>query len=121
MTSHFLTPISASDPAGTVDRRVTKRKLCRVSGLLFVQGYTTMPIKTVDVSTTGVALLLPQALPNGTVCDVTFHLHTNGLLRRFVAKIEVSNTVFLHSDVRAGCHFVSLGEESRKTLADFMR
>lgn len=120
MSAQLLAAIKASDSIGAADRRVSERKLCRVSGLLYVQGHAPMRVKTVDLSAKGVALLLPQVLPERTVCELSFHLCLNGLLRRLAAKVEISNSVFLCSDVRAGCRFLSLDDESKKTLKDFM-
>lgn len=121
MNARLLATIRASGASGKPDRRVSERKLCRVSALLKIDGYAPMRIKTLDLSAKGIALLLPQALPTRTVCEVSFHLYLNGLLRSFAAKVEVSNSVFLFSDVRAGCRFLSLDEDAKKTLADLMR
>lgn len=117
----LVAPIRPGELSGAADRRFAERKVCRVSGVLVVQNHAPMHIKTLDLCAKGVALLLPQALPNGTVGELSFHLHSDGLFRQFVAKIAISNTVFLRSDVRAGCRFVSLGDAQRKILTDFMR
>jgi hypothetical protein len=121
MSQHPLPLMLTNDPADLGDRRLTERKLCRVSGLLFTYGHAPISIKTIDISMDGIALLIPHALPERTICDLSFHLYLHGLLRQFSAKVEISNTVFLRSDVRSGCRFVSLDGESRKVLADYMR
>lgn len=121
MSARLIASIRASETPGAADRRISERKPCRVSGLLKVNGYEPIRIKTVDMSTTGIAVLLPHALPARTVCEVSFHLHLDGLLRRFAAKVEISNSVFLCSDIRAGCRFLSLDDAAKKTLAAFMR
>jgi hypothetical protein len=121
MNSRLLASIKSNDLSAAAERRVSERKLCRVSALLHVEGYGAMRVKTVDLSMKGAAFLLAIALPCRTACDLRFHLHVNGLLRPFAARVEISNSVFLCSDVRVGCRFLSLDDVSRKTLQDFLR
>lgn len=73
------------------------------------------------MSRKGIAVLLPHAVPDGTICDLYFHVHLHGLMRKFTAKVEISNSVFRCSDVRAGCRFLVLDEESQLILREFTR
>jgi c-di-GMP-binding flagellar brake protein YcgR len=119
MNARLLASIKSND-LSEADRRISERKLCRVSGLLHTEGYAPMRIRTVDLSIKGIAILLPVALPHGTICDLHFHLHVNNLLKAFSAKVQISNSVFLCADVRAGCRFLHVDDNSKRTLQDFM-
>jgi c-di-GMP-binding flagellar brake protein YcgR len=121
MNARLLATIRTGGPSDASDRRTNERRICRVSGLLKADGYGPMRIRTVDLSTKGIALLLPRALPIRTTCELNFLLHLDGMLMPFAAKVEISNSVFLSSTVRAGCRFVSLDESTKKVLANFMR
>lgn len=113
--------LGATDTHHVPDRREQQRKVCRVSATVLVAELGHLPAKTIDLSTQGIALLLPVALPRGTVAEVGFKLYVSGALHQVKAGIEVTNCVFLSADVRVGCSFVSLDAAARRVLSDFMR
>lgn len=114
--------ILASPEAGIpLERRSVQRRVCRVSVFVHVADLPAMKGKTVDLSADGAALLLPVALRPGQVCRIGFSLYLNGALQQIVADGEVTNCVFLSTNVRVGLRFVSLDEQTRRTLQAFVR
>lgn len=113
--------LDTGDTQYVPDRRNEKRKVCRVSATVHVAQLGVLPAKIIDLSTKGIALLLPVALPRGTVGEVSFRLYVNEALHQVTAGVEVSNRVFLSADVRVGCSFVALGAAARRVLSDFAR
>lgn len=116
-----LEPISAPAGAHHIDRRDSSRKPCRVRASLDVGGRSRLLGKTLDLSHTGISLLLPQALHQGCVGDLCFSVFVNGSLELVRARIEVANCVFLSAEVRVGCRFVELESSSKCILAAMMR
>jgi c-di-GMP-binding flagellar brake protein YcgR len=121
MDARLLASVKVTGSASSHDRRSGERKVCRVSAVFCIPGRAPMRAKTLDLSTKGLALLLPTALGPGTVGEVSFGLYVDGSLQEISAKIEVSNCVFLSSDVRIGCRFLFIGEASKKAVANFIR
>jgi len=113
--------LGATDTQYVSERRDQPRKVCRVSATVQVAELGFLPAKTIDLSTQGIALLLPVALARGTVAEVSFKLYVNSTLHQVQAGVEVTNCVFLSADVRVGCSFVSLGAAARRVLSDFTR
>lgn len=119
-TAQLLRGDSHALPAGQ-DRRDTPRRPYRVGALIHVPGLPPLKGRTVDISPEGVALLLPRPFPPGSRCTIGFAIYTNGALQEINAAVEVTNCVFLSSDVRVGCRFVALDEGTKKILSAFVR
>lgn len=113
--------VSATAGAPHIDRRDAPRKTCRVRASLDVGGQLPLVGKTLDLSHNGISLLLPQALQQGCVGNLQFTIFVNGNLERIRARVEVSNCVFLSTDVRIGFRFVELDPASKRMLGALMR
>lgn len=114
-------PLGAPTGAPASDRRDAPRKTCRVRAFFDAGPEFQLVGKTVDLSHHGISLLLPQALQQGCVAHLRFSVFVNGTLERICARVEVSNCVFLSSDVRVGCRIVELDPSSKRTLDMLMR
>ena len=99
------------------ERRREVRRVCRVSAVVRMGGLPPLNGRTVDISPTGVALLLPRPFRAGSICNVSFTLYMNGALRKISADAEVTNCVFLSADVRIGLRFVALDAQTRNILS----
>ena len=89
--------------------------------VLDVGGQLQLVGKTLDLSHNGISLLLPQALQQGCVGNLRFSIFVNGNLELIRARVEVSDCVFLSTDVRVGFRFVELDPTSQRALAALMR
>ena len=93
------------------------RRVCRVSAVVRMDGLPPLKGRTVDISSAGVALLLPRPFRPGSICHVSFTLYLDGALRKIEADAEVTNCVFLSADVRIGLRFVALDAQTRNILS----
>jgi hypothetical protein len=119
-----ITHLSSADaltPGTLIDRRDTERKVCRVRAMLELDDWPPITGKTIDLGRNGVALRIPMALERGRIGHVSFSLFINGTLEHLRAKVEVSNSVFLSTDVRVGFAFVGSDKSFQKDLAAFLR
>lgn len=113
---------TVSDCSGTrqaqahAERRDCARKACRMRAVLELDAHPGISGKTIDLSLTGVSMLLPRAWPKGTKGTVGFSVVNNGKLETIRARVEVSNCVFLRADVRVGFRFLELDAASRRLL-----
>ena len=121
MTVHIAPLENAACPPSMLDRRSGERKMCRVRADFQIDGYAPVHARTLDLSLEGIGLLLPIAFSPGTVGEVRFQLHLNGLSIPVSVKVEISNNVFRSADVRVGCLLMFVGENTRRTLNDFLR
>lgn len=115
--SAMLEPAGASN----TDRRDEPRKPYRVRAFLELGNDLHLAGKTVDLSQSGISLLLPQALRPGSACLLRFSVFIEGSLEVIRARVEVANCVFLSADVRVGCRFVELDSSSKHALGLLMR
>lgn len=113
--------VSTTNGASHIDRRDAPRKICRVRAFLDLDSQLQLAGKTLDLSHTGVSLLLPQSLQQGCVGNLRFSIFVGGSLELIHARVEVSNCVFLSTDVRVGFRFVELDPSSKRALGVLMR
>ncbi len=91
-----------------IEARVATRKVLRCRAKVMVTGVPVLPARTVDVSVSGISLLLEQSLPSGQSCVVAFETPVRGTLRRIIASAKVVYSVCGADGFRLGFQFVQL-------------
>lgn len=80
--------------------------------------------KTVDVSETGICVLMPEGLPGGTECMVGFELpDKSGARKRVQSRARVVHSVLSHQGdgFKVGMQFVQPPPETQRALESFIR
>ncbi|NRF67378.1 PilZ domain-containing protein [Aquincola sp. S2] len=109
---------------GGADRREAVRRSLRSPALVLLPGQPGRIGKTVDVSETGVCLMLPEGLPGGTQCMVGFELPDKaGARKRVQSKARVVHSVLsnLGDGFKIGMQFLDTPGETQRALENFIR
>jgi len=92
------------------ETRIAPRKVLRCRAKVMLNGgRPPMMGRTVDISTTGISLVLDVPLPTGESCVIAFETPVKGTVRRVMASANVVYSIFSSADgFRHGFQFVQL-------------
>jgi len=117
-----------SDPDNSkktgADRREAVRRHLRGPALVLLPGQPGRVGRTVDVSETGMCVMLPDDLPGGTECMVGFELPDKaGARKRVQSRARVVHSVLSTQGdgFKLGMQFVQVPDETRRALESFIR
>lgn len=106
------------------DRREAVRRPLRSPALVLLPGQPGRVGKTLDVSETGVCVMLTEMLPGGTQCLVGFELpDRTGARKRVQSKARVVHSVLSTQGdgFKVGMQFVEPPAETCRALESFIR
>jgi c-di-GMP-binding flagellar brake protein YcgR len=104
-----------------IEQRQAERKALKTKATLAIEGQTTLTVRTVDISSTGMALSLPNPLPIGKPAQIGFELYHDGKVTPFNARCKVSYCIFSNSEFKVGFQFLTLDLNAVTTLAKYLR
>lgn len=114
---------ASKKPSGA-DRREAVRRPLRSAAMVLLPGQPGRVGRTVDVSETGLCLLLPDAVPAGTTCLVGFELpDRTGARKRLQSKARIVHSVLSPAGegFKIGMQFLEPPPETRRALETFIR
>lgn len=106
------------------DRREAIRRQLRSPALVLLPGQPGRVGRTVDVSETGMCLMLAEGLPDGTECLIGFELPEKGGARKRVqsrARVVHSVLSTQGEGFKIGMQFLQVPDETRRALESFIR
>ena len=106
------------------DRREAVRRHLRSPALVLLPGQPGRVGRTVDVSETGMCVMLPDGLPGGTECMVGFELPDKGGSRKRVqsrARVVHSVLSTQGDGFKIGMQFMQVPDDTRRALESFIR
>lgn len=106
------------------DRREAVRRHLRSPALVLLPGQPGRVGRTVDVSETGLCLMLPDGIAGGTECMVGFELPDKaGARKRYQSRVRVVHSVLSTQGdgFKIGMQFMQLPDDTRRALETFIR
>jgi c-di-GMP-binding flagellar brake protein YcgR len=106
------------------DRREAVRRSLRSPALVLLPGQPGRVGRTVDVSETGLCVMLPDGLADGVECLVGFELPDRaGARKRYQARARVVHSVLSNQGdgFKVGMQFVQMPDDTRRALESFIR
>jgi hypothetical protein len=103
------------------DQRATERRALQVSVRLLQEGFAPLTGRTVDVSGSGVSLMLDLALPRGQIWQLDFDIPYEGIIQRVNALGQVAHHVMSANGVRVGFQFKRLSMASMIAISRYVR
>lgn len=76
--------------------------------------------KTIDISDTGVGVLLPAALPPGQIGEMHIQMLSFGEMVAVRAKFIAVHCVLSHDEFRLGLQFLGMSPQMRKAIHDVL-
>jgi c-di-GMP-binding flagellar brake protein YcgR len=104
-----------------IEQRQAERKTLKTKATLAIEGQTTLTVRTVDISATGMSLSLPGPLPIGKPAQIGFELYYDGKVTPVNARSKVAYCIFSNGEFKVGFHFVTLDLNAVTTLAKYLR
>jgi c-di-GMP-binding flagellar brake protein YcgR len=98
------------------ERRRIKRHPLRSRALVGIQGQPSLRGSMIDISTGGVSLTLPVALPAGTECMVFFTVTVAGQLIAVSGAGKVANSICSSEGFRIGMRFSTQDPQAQRAL-----
>ena len=117
-------PDLGSSKKSGADRREAVRRHLRSPALVLLPGQPGRVGRTVDVSETGLCVLMPEGLAGGTECMVGFELPDKaGTRKRVQARARVVHSVLSTQGdgFKIGMQFAQVPDETRRMLESFIR
>ena len=115
--------IDSSKKTGA-DRREAVRRHLRSPALVLLPGQPGRVGRTIDVSETGLCVLMPEGLPGGTECMVGFEVpDKTGARKRVQSRARVVHSVLSTQGdgFKIGMQFVQVPDETQRVLESFIR
>jgi len=101
--------------------RGAARKLLHAQARVALPGGAVLRGKTIDLSLSGVSLLVAEQIPVGQVCPVAIETLLNGKAVRITARAKIVYSILKGTDgYRTGMHFVEIDAANHHTLAELM-
>ncbi|HYD79931.1 MAG TPA: PilZ domain-containing protein [Paucimonas sp.] len=107
---------------GRTDQRLSPRKILRVDALLSVEGAGPRPVRTADISSGGLSIVLSRQLAIGQKVKIAFELTARGRKRKVVAIARVVHCSYTLSEgYRCGLHFLQAEDDAISLIALYMK
>jgi c-di-GMP-binding flagellar brake protein YcgR len=106
------------------DRREAVRRTLRSAALVLLPGQPGRVGRTVDVSETGMCVMLPDGMAGGTECLVGFELPDKaGARKRYQSRARVVHSVLSNQGdgFKIGMQFLEVPDVTRRALETFIR
>jgi len=123
-SSGSLNDAPAAKLGGGIDRREAARRPLRGNAMVLLPGQPGRLGRTIDVSETGVCVILKDGLPSGTDCLVGFELPDKaGNRRRVQSKAQVVHSVLSsqHEGFKVGMRLQAPADELVLALQTYVR
>lgn len=93
---------------GTEENRVAPRKILRCRARIVVQGGPTLNGKTVDISISGICVMVDGPVPVGHTCMLIFEAMLKGVPKQVNATGKAVYSIFSRDGFRTGFQFSQL-------------
>lgn len=91
------------------ETRIATRKVLRCRAKVLLNGgRPPLMGRTVDISLSGISLMLGESLPAGESCVVAFETPVNGNMKRVIASVKAVYSICGADGFRVGFQFVNL-------------
>ncbi len=118
MVQHFI--VATPPPGG--ERRQHVRYPFRGKVTVSVAKLSPIEGKGIDISVSGLCLIAPQPLPEGPPCIIETDLWLQARRPfRFSAEAKITSCVFGNTGIRVGARFLSMQQEHREALEQFIK
>jgi c-di-GMP-binding flagellar brake protein YcgR len=111
-------------PKTGAERREAVRRNLRASAMVLLPGQPGRIGRTLDVSETGLCIVLPEGLAGGTECMVGFELpDRTGSRKRVQSRARVVHSILSTQGdgFKVGMQFVQMPDDTRRALEAFIR
>jgi c-di-GMP-binding flagellar brake protein YcgR len=105
---------------GSEENRVAPRKILRVRARVVVQGGATLNGKTVDISASGICILVEGPVPVGHTCMIIFDAMVKGAPKQVNATGKVVYSIFSRDGFRTGFQFNQLTPANTALINDIV-
>lgn len=118
----FLVPctITPEDRTLTAEQRLSERKLLKTKAVLVIVGKEPCAVRTSDISTNGVGLLLPYPLGAGLQGQVVFDMYFGGKSHAVKAAVKVAHCVFGAGEFKVGFVFTRIDPPSMGAISEYL-
>jgi hypothetical protein len=117
--------MSTPEPEKTgAERREAVRRHLRTPAMVLLPGQPGRMGRTLDVSETGLCVILSEGFPGGTECMVGFELPgSNGARKRVQSRARIVHSVLSTQGdgFKVGMQFMQTPDETRRALELFIR
>ncbi|MGZ3159195.1 MAG: PilZ domain-containing protein [Burkholderiaceae bacterium] len=104
------------------ETRVAPRKVLRCRAKVMLSGgRPPMMGRTVDISLSGICIMLEAPLPAGESCVIAFEASVNGTMRRVMASAKIVYSIFSGEGFRIGLQFVQLDAANTSIINEIVR
>lgn len=103
------------------EQRQSPRKVLRTKVLLAIDGRTPFTGKSVDVSTNGISVTIPDPVPVGLASQLRFDLMIDGRFTTIDTHAKALHCIFSGGEYKVGFKFQSLDLAAVTALARFLR
>jgi c-di-GMP-binding flagellar brake protein YcgR len=114
---------TAEQPEAGVERRKSARRVLRTSAIVILSDSQTFEVRTVDVSTTGLAIVAPANPKVGVTFYIRFKVPTkaNGA-ENFEAKVRVVHSIYAgtESGFKIGLSFIQLAPSFAAVIQKYL-
>lgn len=102
------------------DNRRGIRKVLRVPAILLLDGERPVKIRTNNIGTEGLGIVVPHQVQEGKKGQIHFRLFLDGKTSDIVAHIKVVHCVFSGAELKAGLLFSALDKPAAEVVSKFM-
>jgi len=107
---------------GGINRRLAERKLLRGKAVLQVPGRPAMDVRTLDISTSGMAVVAPDNLPPSATCTIQFVLPLKRGRQTVQLNARIVHSVFSNAEggVKVGMQFLNVPASTTAMVTQFI-
>ena len=116
-----LTPPSIDQNTPGANRRSENRRVLRTRVVLVFPSHPPFEGRTLDIASGGLGLEVPYNLHVGEEGTVGIQLLVMGVRRLIEARVRVANCICHTEGFRIGLSFVSMNDDSRKAILDYLK
>jgi hypothetical protein len=104
------------------DTRIAPRKVLRCRAKVMLNGGRPPVMgRTVDISTSGISLMLDVSLPAGESCVISFEAPVNGTMRKLMVSAKAVYSICGADGFRIGMQFVQLDAANTSMINELVR
>ena len=104
-----------------VDQRKSPRKILRGKGMLILDGTPAIAARTLDISASGLSVMVVQPLQMGQLGRITFEMYIDSKSHIITARASIAYCMFSGNEFKVGLQFVALELPALTAVEKYMR
>lgn len=106
----------------SAEARIAPRKAIRCRAKIVLDDKISLDARTVDISSSGICMILAEQLPAGRACLIAFDIPINGKMRKIRAVAKAVYSICSGTEgFRVGFQFVQVDAATTMTITELTR